>query len=126
MHSHSHSHDHSGSHSHGLGQGVRQGQARRLVVVLVLVASYMVAEVVGSFLTGSLALLADAGHTLSDVASLILGLFAVWVAQRPASQNRTYGHTRVEILAALGQGVALVAVAIMIFREAASRIGSEP
>jgi cobalt-zinc-cadmium efflux system protein len=96
------------------------------VVVLVLVGLYMIAEVVGSYLTGSLALLADAGHTLSDVASLILGLFAVWVAQRPASGNRTYGHTRVEILAALAQGIALVAVAIMIFSEGLSRIQIAP
>jgi cobalt-zinc-cadmium efflux system protein len=126
MHSHSHDHSQHSGHGHGLGQGVREGQARGLVVVLVLVGVYMFAEVAGSFLTGSLALLADAGHTLSDVASLILGLFAVWMAQRPASQNRTYGHTRVEILAALAQGVALVAVAIMIFREGAGRITAAP
>jgi cobalt-zinc-cadmium efflux system protein len=114
------------SHAHGLSQAARSGQARRLVVVLVLVGSYMIAEVVGAFLTGSLALFADAGHTLSDVASLILGLFAVRMAQRPATDKRTYGHTRIEILAALAQGVALVAVSIMIFSEAVPRLTSAP
>lgn len=125
MHSHDHSHLQEGF-PQGLPPAARRAHARRLVVVLVLVGAYMVAEVVGSVLTGSLALLADAGHTLSDVASLVLGLFAVWVAQRPASGQRTYGHTRVEILAALAQGVALVAVSIMIFSEAISRLGSAP
>lgn len=125
MHGHDHSHIQE-SFPQGLPAGARRSQARRLKLVLVLVGTYMIAEVVGSFLTGSLALLADAGHTLSDLASLLLGLFAVWVAQRPASRQRTYGHTRVEILAALGQGVALVAVAIMIFAEATSRLGTAP
>ena len=124
-------HDHSHAHGHGLaattrGHEARRGHARRLWVVLVLTSLYMVAEVVGGFVTGSLALLADAGHTLSDVASLVLGLFAIWVAQRPASAKRTYGHTRVEILAALAQGVALAAVSLMIFIEAVERIGAAP
>jgi cobalt-zinc-cadmium efflux system protein len=114
------------AHSHGLPPGARAEQARRLVVVMVLTALYMFAEVAGGLLTGSLALLADAGHTLSDVASLGLGLFAVWVAQRPASASRTYGHTRVEILAGLAQGVALVAVALVILVEALERIGESP
>ncbi len=128
---HENVHDHAGEgaghgHSHGLSDLVRQGQARRLVAVLVLVGLYMGAEVAGGILFKSLALLADAGHTLSDVASLILGLFAVWMARRPATGKRTYGHTRVEILAALAQGVALVAVSIMIFSEAVTRFSGSP
>jgi cobalt-zinc-cadmium efflux system protein len=103
---------------------MRQGHARRLITVLCLSGTYMFAEAAGGLLTGSLALLADAGHLLSDVASLALGLFAVRMAQRPATSQRTYGHTRVEILAALAQGVALAAVALMIFVEAVDRFGS--
>lgn len=110
-------------HDHSHGDPVRQGHSRRLTVVLCLSGTYMVAEAVGGMVTGSLALLADAGHLLSDVASLALGLFAVRVAQRPATSRRTYGHTRVEILAALTQGVALVAVALVIFFEAIERLG---
>jgi cobalt-zinc-cadmium efflux system protein len=84
----------------------------------------MVAEIVGGILTGSLALLADAGHMLSDIAALALALFAAWVAARPADQRWTYGHARAEILAALAQGVALVAVALIIAFEAVERLGA--
>ena len=112
-------------HDHSHGDPVRQGHSRRLTIILCLSGSYMFAEAIGGLLTGSLALLADAGHLLSDVASLALGLFAVSVAQRPATSRRTYGHTRVEILAALTQGLALVAVALMIFFEAIERLGSQ-
>ena len=125
MHDHPQGHAH--GHAHGLagvGNEVRRGQAKRLIVVIVLNFAYMIAEIVGGLLTGSLALLADAGHTLSDLASLALGLFAVWFAQRPASASRTYGHTRVEILAALGEGIALVGVGIMILYESFERLGA--
>jgi len=84
----------------------------------------MIAEVVGGLLTGSLALLADAGHMLSDVAALSLALFASWVASRPADNRWTYGHARAEILAALAQGVALVVVALLIAFEAFERLGA--
>jgi cobalt-zinc-cadmium efflux system protein len=116
---HHHSHGGSGAASHG----ARRDDRRRLLVVLVLSSLYMFAEVAGGLLTGSLALLADAGHTLSDVASLLLGLFALWIAQRPATSTRTYGYTRIEILAALVQGAGLVAVAVTIFLEAIERLG---
>jgi cobalt-zinc-cadmium efflux system protein len=120
-----HAHDHS-TPSHASGpNSSRRNDRLRLVVVLVLSASYMFAEVAGALWTGSLALLADAGHTLSDVASLLLGLLALWIAQRPATSRRTYGHTRVEILAALVQGAALVAVSGMIALEAIERFGQE-
>ncbi len=120
-HQHSHHHGHSDGIAAGAGHEARRGHARQLKIVLVLSGVYMFAEAAGGLLTGSLALLADAGHLLSDVASLVLGLFAIWIAQRPATPRRTYGHTRVEILAALGQGVALVAVALMIGLEAVER-----
>ncbi len=123
MHDHTHGHGHPQGHDRSPNE-VRRGHARRLVVVLCLSGTYMFLEAIGGLITGSLALLADAGHLLSDVASLALGLFAVRVAQRPATSQRTYGHTRVEILAALTQGVALVAVALMISIEAIERFGS--
>lgn len=82
----------------------------------------MVAEVVGGWWTNSLALLADAGHMLSDAASLGLSLFALWVADRPANARKTFGYYRAEILAALANGGALVAVSIMIFVEAVHRL----
>jgi cobalt-zinc-cadmium efflux system protein len=93
---------------------------------MALAAFYMGAEVVGGVLTGSLALLADAGHMLSDVAALALALLASWVASRPSGARWTYGRTRAEILAALGQGVGLVAVAILIVIEAVERLGEPP
>jgi len=98
---------------------------RRLAGALVLACAYMVAEVVGGLLTNSLALLADAGHMLSDAAALGLGLFAVWIAERPPDARRTYGYFRTEILAALANGAALVAVALFVFVEAFHRL-SEP
>jgi len=115
----SHGHDH-GVHHHG-GRATRSNQ-KRLAIALCLAATYMVAEVVGGLLTGSLALLADAGHMLSDVAALAMSLVAMRIAQRPATPNRTYGYLRTEILAALLQGVLLVAVSVFIFIEAVERI----
>ena len=113
-------------HPHPHNAGDRAQGQRRLALMLVLSASYMVAELIGGWWTGSLALLADAGHMASDVASLALATFALWMAQRPADARRTFGHTRAEILAALAQGVALVAVALMIALEAIERLGSPP
>jgi len=93
-------------------------------VTLALVAAYLVAEVVGGLWTGSLALLADAGHMFSDVGALALSLFAIWLAQRPASVERTFGYHRVEILAALANGVALIVVVLLILREAVERLNA--
>jgi cobalt-zinc-cadmium efflux system protein len=98
------------------------GRERRLALVLVLVAGYLVAEVVGGLWTGSLALLADAGHMGADVAALGLALFAFWLARRPAHPGRTYGHHRAEILAALANGSALVAVSLGIALEGVARL----
>jgi cobalt-zinc-cadmium efflux system protein len=86
----------------------------------------MVAEVVGGLLTNSLALLADAGHMLSDVAALGLSLFAVWVAERPPNPKRTFGYYRAEILAALVNGATLVAISVFIFVEAYRRLWQPP
>jgi cobalt-zinc-cadmium efflux system protein len=111
-----HAHAHAG-HRHGA-----DANRTRLAIALVLASTYMVAEVVGGFLTGSLALLADAGHMLSDSAALALALFASWVASRPSGERWTYGRARAEILAALGQAVALLAVAVLIVVEAIERL----
>src|SRR4029453_521768 len=89
--------------------------------VLMLTAIYMVAEAFGGWWTGSLALLADAGHMLTDVAALGLALMAVWFSSRPATSSKTFGYHRLEILAALVNGVALVVIALLIFYEAYQR-----
>jgi len=86
----------------------------------------MGAEIAGGLITNSLALLADAGHMLSDVAALALSLFAIWVAQRPPTAQRTYGYYRAEILAALANGAALVAISLYVFGEAVQRFGAPP
>jgi cobalt-zinc-cadmium efflux system protein len=86
----------------------------------------MVAEVVGGLLTNSLALLADAGHMLSDAGALGLSVFALWIAQRPANSKHTYGYYRTEILAALANGATLVAISVYVFVEAFRRIGQPP
>jgi cobalt-zinc-cadmium efflux system protein len=99
---------------------------KRLTLALVLAGVYMLAEVAGGLLANSLALLADAGHMLTDVAALGLSLFAIWAAQRPATPKRTYGYHRMEILAALANGATLVAMAALIFAEAYRRWSNPP
>ena len=94
----------------------------RLSWVLGLTAAFMVAELVGGLLSGSLALLADAGHMFTDVAALGLSVFAIRLARRPPSRKRTYGWVRVEILAALVNGATLLVIAGLIIREAWERL----
>ena len=95
-------------------------------MALVFTAAYMVAEIVGGLAANSLALLADAGHMFSDAAALGLSLVAVMLAQRPATSNRTYGFHRAEILAALTNGAALLALAVLVAREAWGRLSDPP
>ena len=104
----------------------REGSVKALRLTLVLTATFTVVEVVGGLVTGSLALLADAAHMLSDNASLGIALFAAWLAGRPAGPSRTFGYRRAEILAALFNGATLVALSIWIFIEAAERLGDPP
>ncbi|MBI2827025.1 MAG: cation transporter [Planctomycetia bacterium] len=92
------------------------------MATLVLVLVYMVAEVVGGLASGSLALLADAGHMLSDAGALGLSLFAGWIARRPPTPRRSYGYYRAEILAALVNGAALGAISLVIIVEAYRRL----
>jgi cobalt-zinc-cadmium efflux system protein len=99
---------------------------RALAIVLALTAAVAVLEVVGGLIGGSVALLADAGHMLSDVGSLALALGAVWLARRPVTSRMSFGWRRAEILAALANGVALVAVSIWIIVESAQRLSDPP
>lgn len=117
---HSHSHGH---HHHGAASARNR---KRLTLSLVLAAAYMLAEAIGGWLTGSLALLADAGHMLSDVAALGLSLFAMWMARRPATSSKTYGYRRMEILAALVNGATLVALSLFVLVEAWERFRTPP
>jgi cobalt-zinc-cadmium efflux system protein len=105
---------------------VSAGQRRRLAVVLALTVAMLVAEVVGAALSGSLALLADAGHMATDAAGIALALGAVTLAQRPARGRRTFGWQRVEILAAVANGLLLLAVAVYVLVAAVQRIGHPP
>ena len=96
----------------------------RLWIVLVLTGSFMVVEAIGGWLSGSLALLADAGHMLTDVGALGLTLFTARLARRPADDSKTYGYVRFEILAALINGAVLFGIAALIIVEAVGRIGA--
>ena len=99
---------------------------KRLTIALALTFVFFVVEVVGGFLTGSLALLADAGHMLADIASLTLALIAIWIATRPHSSKRSYGYQRVEVLAAMVNGMALWLIVAFIMFEAVTRLGDPP
>ncbi len=112
-------------HDHQGHVDLRRANRRRLSIALAISLTYMVAEGIGGLLTGSLALLADAGHLMSDSGALSLSLFAIWVAGRPPTPSRTYGHARAEILAALAHGVVLSAVALVIALEAVERLGTD-
>jgi cobalt-zinc-cadmium efflux system protein len=101
---------------------LRAESRRRLALALGITAAVMVAEAVGGWLAGSLALLADAGHMLADAAALGLALFVARVAQRPATPERSFGLLRLEILAALVNGALLIAIAIGIGIEAWHRL----
>lgn len=99
---------------------------RRLTVAFVITFAVMVVELVGGWFAGSLALLADAGHMLADAAALALALFAAWIAQRPATPQRSFGFMRIEILAALLNGAVLIVIAIGIGIEAWRRLHAPP
>ena len=108
-------------HSHS------RDRSRRLLAVSLLITFFvLIAEIIGGILTGSLALIADAGHMGSDAAALALSLVAIWLASTPATRGRTYGLHRAEVLAALANSVALVLIAAYVFWEAANRFTDPP
>lgn len=113
-----HGHSHGPGHSHVHGGG----SERALLIALVLIGAFMLVEVVGGILSGSLALLADAAHMLTDFAALAMAFAAVRVSRRPADPKRTYGFDRVTVLAAFVNGLTLVAVAGWIVIEAVRRL----
>lgn len=112
-------HSHAGRHEHGHARG-------SLKTALIITATFLVGEFVGALYTNSLALLADSGHMLTDVAALSLSYFAMRFASRRATPRMTYGFYRVEILAALLNGVFLILVALYIFYEAFERFKDPP
>ena len=125
-HAHAHGHRHGqdfdrGAHVHHREQA-DAGVSRALRTALILTSVFLVAEVVGGILSNSLALLADAGHMLTDVGALAFSLFVAWLARQPATPRRTYGYLRFEILAALLNGAALLAVSALIIWEALGRL----
>ena len=114
--SHDHAHDHAHSHAEG------RDHVRRLRLALAITAAFLLAEVVGGLLSNSLALLADAGHMLTDVAALALSLFVAWFSRQPHDQRRTYGYLRWEILAAFLNGATLLLLSAWIAFEAILRL----
>ncbi|GAA1949199.1 cation diffusion facilitator family transporter [Agromyces allii] len=113
-----HSHDHSHGHAHGAANRTR------LWIAIAIIGVFLVVQVVGAVLTGSLALLADAGHMSSDLIGLVVALVAAMVAARPATDRQTYGYRRAEVLGALVNGVILVVVAVTVAIGAVSRLVS--
>ena len=114
------------SAGHDHHHDVRHENRHRLTMVLGLALGLMVFEAMGGWLTGSLALLADAAHMLTDVAGLALAVVAMKFSERPATPERTYGYHRVEILAALTNSVVLVFISLFILAEAFERLRQPP
>ena len=127
---HSHDHHHHGDdHGHGHGHGhshhdLRHASQRSLLIALGLTVSFMVVEIVGALIGGSLALLADGVHMIGDVGSIALALAAMWVATHPASLRRTFGYYRAEMIAAFINALTMIAIAVWIFFEAEQRLVS--
>ena len=115
---HRHAHDHAHGHAH-IGPGTDEG---RLRLALILTGVFMLAEVAGGIFSGSLALLADAGHMLSDTFSLGLAYVALRIAGRPADHKRSYGYARAQVLAAFTNGILLAGISLLIVIEAAHRL----
>jgi cobalt-zinc-cadmium efflux system protein len=117
-HAHTHGHDFPhGDHAHDFNQS-----ATRLKWAFALTAGFMIAEVIGGWISGSLALIADAGHMLTDAASLGLAIYALKASARPADATRSYGFGRAQVLAAFVNGISLIALAVWICVEAALRV----
>ena len=120
-HSTGHRHQHDGAH--GIGHShASDAPVRSLRIALALTAVFLVAEVVGGILSNSIALLADAGHMLTDVAALGLALFVAWFSRQPGTPAKTYGYLRWEILAAFINGSTLLLISAWILWEAVTRL----
>lgn len=124
-HDHGHGHHHGHHHLHHHGHD-REGNKKGLLYALVITTSIMLLEFVGGLVTGSLALLSDSGHMLSDAAALLLSLAAMHISSRPASPRKSFGFHRFEILAALFNGLTLAVIAGFIIWEAIRRFQAPP
>ncbi|HEY5877877.1 MAG TPA: cation diffusion facilitator family transporter [Nakamurella sp.] len=115
-----------GGHSHSHAPETATGRHRqRLVIVVAITASIFVIQVIGGLASGSLALLADAGHMLTDSTGLLIALIAATLATRPATSARTYGLQRVEVLAAMVNGLLLTGIAVWVLVQP-SNAGTSP
>lgn len=114
-----HNHNQHHDHAHGANK-------KALTISLILIASFMIVEIIGGMLTNSLALLSDAGHMLSDAISLAVALAAFKMGEKAADSARTFGYRRFEILAAVFNGVTLIVIAVFIVVEAAGRFVNPP
>ena len=128
--SHGDGHDHHGhgrhDHGHDRHHDLRGASKRVLIIALAMIGGFMIVEVVGSIVSGSLALLADAGHMLTDSAAIGLALFATWLSGRSANARTTFGYHRTEVLAALANTLGLWLIAGWIFFEASRRFWETP
>ena len=123
---HSHSHAAFGRAGADPMAGRREGNRRRMTIALAINLAMLAAAAIGGVLTGSLALLADAGHVLSDVGAIVLALLAATLAARSGGSRRTFGYQRTEVIAALVNGVTLVAIAVLVVVAAVNRLGDPP
>lgn len=119
-HGHDHGHHHGHSHHH------QSNNKKALFWAFILIATYMVVEVIGGLMTNSLALLSDAGHMLSDAAALGLSLIAIRIGEKIATEKKTFGFKRFEIIAAAINGATLIIISIVIFYEAIERFIHPP
>jgi cobalt-zinc-cadmium efflux system protein len=125
-HGHGHGHDHGHDHEHDGDHGsapASASPARQLAIALALTGTFFFVEVAAGFWTGSLSLLSDAGHMLGDSGALALALVAQHIARRPRTRVHTFGFRRVELLAALVNGLLLLLTCVMIVHEAVERLG---
>jgi cobalt-zinc-cadmium efflux system protein len=119
---HAHSHDGQHGHSHDHAPSVTDGNERRIRIVFLITTFYAAIQAIGGWLSGSLALIADSGHMISDAAALLLALVAYRMASRAPDSKRTYGFHRVRVLAALANGAALLLLVAWITWEALTRL----
>jgi len=122
-HSHSHDHSHGPGHSHSHGKNANK---QALKLSFFIITAYMIVEAVGGFITNSLALISDAGHMLSDATALGLSYVAMTFGERKASEFKTFGYKRFEVLAAFLNGLTLIAISLYIFWEAYRRFSQPP
>jgi cobalt-zinc-cadmium efflux system protein len=114
------------THDHDHDHGARSANRRRLAVAFAITCAILVAQIVGAIVTGSLALIVDAGHMLTDAGGLAMALLAAQLATRPATSRRTWGYARAEVLAATAQAAVLLAVGLFVLVEAIQRLITPP